>query len=213
MNESSNNKIKTRGFYEVFVAVVLLFMAVIAPIALSLLKGISAFSILAEAKENLLIGMVMFIIVVFLDILVAWGLMKLFINDQKYLSIIAMIFRIIYAVLLLLSLSVFMKLGNYFTVGDYKVVYNVFNTSWNYSLVVFGIHLILIGIAIIRSKFLSWILGVLVIISGFGYIFDTIIKVIIPNNVITISVFTFIGEVLLIIWLPVNAIRTKKIRA
>ena len=210
MNEISNNEIKRRSFYEIFVAVDLLLMAIIAPIALNLLKSISTFSVFAEAMDNLQIGVIMFIIVVILDILVAWGLMKLFIKDQKYVSISAMIFRIIYAGLLLLSLSVFIQLGNNFTVEDYKVVYNVFNTNWNYALVVFGIHLILIGIAIIRSKYLSWILGILVIISGVGYIFDTIIKVIVPNTSITISVFTFIGEVLLIIWLPVNAINNAK---
>ena len=210
MNEISNNEMKKRAFYEIFVAVDLLLMAVIAPIALNLLKGISTFSVFAEAMDNLQVGVIMFIIVVILDILVAWGLMKLFINDQKYISISAMIFRIIYAGLLLLSLSVFLQLGNNFTVDDYKIVYNVFNTNWSYALVVFGVHLILIGIAIIRSKYLSWILGILVIISGFGYIFDTIIKVIVPNTFITISVFTFIGEVLLIIWLPLNAINNAK---
>jgi hypothetical protein len=88
--------------------------------------------------------------------------------------------------------------------------FNSFDSNWNAALCIFGLHLIFLGIVIIRSGFLSWILGVLVVIAGFGYMFDFIITLIIPNTTLTISGFTFIGEALLIIWLPINAIRLKK---
>jgi hypothetical protein len=121
-----------------------------------------------------------------------------------------MIIRWIYGVLLLLSLFPLIHISNEITSDNMIKAFNSFDSNWNAALCIFGLHLIFLGIVIIRSGFLSWILGVLVVIAGFGYMFDFIITLIIPNTTLTISGFTFIGEALLIIWLPINAIRLKK---
>ena len=54
------------------------------------------------------------------------------------------------------------------------------------------------------------ILGLLVLIAGLGYTLDTFIALLLPQVNVTLSLFTFIGEVLLAIWLLVKGLRAKE---
>ncbi|MGB7876995.1 MAG: DUF4386 domain-containing protein, partial [Anaerolineales bacterium] len=54
---------------------------------------------------------------------------------------------------------------------------------------------------VFKSGYIPKILGILVIVAGLGYLIDNIGKLLSPNYNVTIAMFTFIGEVLLIFWL------------
>lgn len=57
------------------------------------------------------------------------------------------------------------------------------------------------GYLIFRSGFLPGWLGILLIIGGGGYLVDVVLMVLFPNVNVRIGVFTFIGELLLPLWL------------
>ncbi len=179
----------------------LLVMAVIAPLGLNILEKYSNQNI----NSMLGFGLLLFCLVAILDILVGYTLKNVFINVNKEIATISMILRIVYAVYLLLIL-IYIYLGK----TEPNLKYSQFNILWSYGLIVFGIHLIVLAYLIYKSKFISKILGVLVFISGFGYIFDTVVKIIQPNSTLEISIITFIGEVLLIFWFPINVIKNKR---
>lgn len=78
---------------------------------------------------------------------------------------------------------------------------DAFKNSWDLGLVLFGIHLLVLGYLAFQSGYVPRFLGILVVIAGLGYLTDGFGKFLSPNYSVTISMFTFIGEALLIFWL------------
>jgi hypothetical protein len=53
-------------------------------------------------------------------------------------------------------------------------------------------------------------LGVLLIIGGLGYLIDFFTIVLFPNFNVTISEFTFLGELLLPLWLLIKGVNAEQ---
>jgi hypothetical protein len=200
----------------------LLIMAILAPIAsfgifeTLIVPGdatTTANNIVASAG-SFRIGICFSLIVAILDIVAAWALYVLLKPVNKSLSLLAAWFRIVYAAILAFALSnlfIVLQLLNgegYFKAFDIDQLYaqvmlflNAFTDGWDLGLVIFGLHLLVLGYLAFKSDYNSKILGVLVIIAGLGYTIDSFGKIISPNYSVEISMYTFIGEVLLIFWL------------
>lgn len=86
--------------------------------------------------------------------------------------------------------------------------------GYNISLLFFGVHLILLGYLIYKSKLFARVLGILLLIGGICYIansltwflFPSFVKMIYPAILIPCS----IGELLFSIWLLIKGVKTKK---
>jgi hypothetical protein len=63
---------------------------------------------------------------------------------------------------------------------------------------------------VFKSGYIPRILGVLLIISGSGYLIDSFGKFLLPNYDLTISMFTFIGEVCLLLWLLIKGVNVEQ---
>lgn len=76
-----------------------------------------------------------------------------------------------------------------------------FNDIWKISLILFGLHLVLIGYLACKSGYVPRALGILLAIGGGGYLFDSLTGLLTANHSANVAAFTFIGEALFMIWL------------
>jgi hypothetical protein len=79
-----------------------------------------------------------------------------------------------------------------------------FHPLWQIGLIVFGVHLSVIGDLAWRADFIHVVFGVLGVISGLGYIVDGFGTLLNPHYSLGLAMFTFIGEVVLIFRLLVR---------
>jgi hypothetical protein len=70
-----------------------------------------------------------------------------------------------------------------------------------------GLWLLPMGYLVFKSGFLPRIIGILLIIAGFGYVIDSIALFLLPDLNIHITQFTFIGELLFLLWLLFKGVK------
>jgi hypothetical protein len=71
-------------------------------------------------------------------------------------------------------------------------------------MIVFGFHLLIIGYLIFRAGYMKRILGILLILASAGYLIDGIGNILSKDYNVTIALYTFIGELVLIFWLLIK---------
>jgi hypothetical protein len=175
------------------------------------------------ASQNLFrIGICCLLINAILDVVVAWALYIVLKPVNKSLSLLGAWFRIVYATILVVALNNLLNVIQLLNGADYQKAFetdqvnaqvmlsiNAFNAGWNLGMVIFGLHLLIIGYLAFISRYIPKFLGILIIIAGLGYLIDSIGKILLPNYNLTISMVTFIGEVLLIFWLLIKGRKIK----
>jgi hypothetical protein len=67
--------------------------------------------------------------------------------------------------------------------------------------VFWGLWLLPLGYLVFKSQFLPKVIGVLLMIGCFGYLFDAAKGMLLPDVNLVVSQFTFVGELLLPLWL------------
>ena len=205
----------------------LLFMAVLAPLAhfgvlQDLIVPTDAAATVANltASEGLFrLAIAALLVVTFLDIVVAWALYVLMKPVNETLAVLVGWLRLaapaVFAVALANLLDVAQLVGGAAgsVVGaaqlDAQVMASIasFDNGWDMSLAIFGLHLLGLGLLLIKSANFPNFLGILVIIAGGGYLADTFTRILVPDFEFTFSLFTFVGEALLIFWLFWRAIK------
>lgn len=167
----------------------------------------------SETLFRLAVGSLL--LVVALDVVIAWALFRVFRPVHAGLSMLAAWFRLAYAAVFMVAISEL--LGALRLLGDgYLAVFDAdqlhaeallrieaFTDTWDAGLILFGLSLLIIGYLAYRSGYVPKILGVLLGIAGFGYLFDSLLAIVTPGASIKISVITFVGEFLLAIWLVI----------
>lgn len=71
-----------------------------------------------------------------------------------------------------------------------------------------GLWLLPMGILVYQSGFIPRFIGLLLIIGSFGYVADSLIWFLLPDVDVLMSQFTFIGELILPLWLLTKGIKT-----
>ncbi|HEY5809772.1 MAG TPA: DUF4386 domain-containing protein, partial [Povalibacter sp.] len=72
-----------------------------------------------------------------------------------------------------------------------------------------GLWLFPLGALVFRSGFLPKVIGVLLIIAGSGYVFDSLAQLLHPGFPVVTS-FTFIGEAALMLWLLIKGVNMER---
>lgn len=73
-----------------------------------------------------------------------------------------------------------------------------------------GLWLFPMGYLVFKSNYIPKIIGILLIIGCFGYLIDSFTFLLFPTWGMTISQFTFVGELLLPLWLLVKGVNVKQ---
>ncbi len=73
-----------------------------------------------------------------------------------------------------------------------------------------GLWLLPMGYLVFKSGSLPRILGILLVIGGFGYLIDSFAFFIVPDLHVAVAQFTFVGEVLLPLWLLIKGVNIAK---
>lgn len=176
------------------------------------------------ASEGLLRGRIVgFCVVILLDIIVAWALYLFLKPLNKNLSLLAALFRIIYSILFAYALfnltDILFMISGTESLGSIElsqmhfqttVFFEAFRNGWLIGLMFFAIHLGILGYMFISlSGTIPKILGLLLIIAGLGYLTDSLGNILSSSYHLSVSMFTFGGELLMMVWLIVMGIWKK----
>jgi hypothetical protein len=205
----------------------LLFMAVLAPLAhfgvlQDLIVPTDAAATVANitASEGLFrLAIAALLVVTFLDIVVAWALYVLLKPVNETLALLVGWLRLaapaVFAMALANLLDVAQLVGgaaDSVLPADQlgaQVMASIasFDNGWDMSLAIFGLHLLGLGFLLFKSADFPRFLGILVVVAGGGYLADSFTRILVPDFEFTFSLFTFVGEALLIFWLLWRAIK------
>jgi hypothetical protein len=189
----------------------ILAMAVLAAIVgaagpTGLLTGSDAGATLRDSlasPDTFRFSVVALVLVAVLDLVVAWGLFELFAPVNAGLARLVAWSRLAYAVVFLIAIS---QLVGVPTLGGLTE----FNDIWQVSLVLFGLHLGLLGWLGYTSNLVPRFIAVLLVVAGAGYLVDSFGYLLVADYSVSVGAFTFIGELLLGLWLVAKAGRASR---
>ena len=85
---------------------------------------------------------------------------------------------------------------------------NSFTNVWDVALVIFGLSLFILAYLTYKSGYIPKVLGVLLAIAGFGYVFDPVVRVLVRGSTWDISAITGMGEFVFALWLVFRGLRS-----
>jgi Domain of unknown function (DUF4386) len=151
------------------------------------------------------------------DVIIAWALYVLLAPVNRALSLLAAWCQLVYAAVALCSvfglLAVYQLLATpyYLTVfgsdqlhAQVWLLLHSFHFNWSMSLIVFGIHLVLVGYLIFRSGYIPWILGIALFVAGLGWMIAGVGPYVLPNVNLDFTFITAFGEIFFILWLCIR---------
>jgi hypothetical protein len=161
-----------------------------------------------------------------LDVVVAWALLRVFSTVHAEVSRLSAWLRLAYAVVFMVALSELAGVPALLNGGHGTTAFThdqlqaqalaktvAFHDIWSAGLILFGAHLIGVGWLAYRSGFVPRLIGVLLVIAGAGYAFDSFVSVFTEKAVFEVSTVTFLGEFLLGLWLLFRAGRVSAVAA
>ncbi len=166
------------------------------------------------------LGVAMLYAVIVLDVLVAWALLGVFTPVDRNVSRLAAWFRVAYAAVFMVAIGQLAGVPDLLTNAGYSTAFTpeqlqgqamvkveAFHDSYMAGLILFGVHLLILGYLAYRSGYVPKVIGVLLAVAGVGYIVDSVVTVFTEGTPFAISTVTFLGEFLLALWLLVRGRR------
>lgn len=168
-------------------------------------------------------GMVSFLVIFVIDVVVAWALYVLFQKVNPNVSLMTAWFRIVYTVFLGVAVIFFYQALQLLSGSEFLSVFDAgqlearallaadtFNSTWLIGLLVFGVHLVLLGWLVVKSS-APKILGYVLMVAGLAYVADTIAHTLLANYVdyenlflVIVAVPSVIAEGWMGLWLLVK---------
>src|SRR5664280_1616244 len=150
-------------------------------------------------------GILSLYVVAALDVVVAWALYRVFKPVSRAVSRLAAWLRIAYAGVFVVGIS--QLVGATRLHAQALQLINTFTNIWDAGLVLFGLNLFVLAYLAYRSGYVPKLLGVLLAIAGFGYVFDTVTRVLVRGSSSDVSAITGIGEFVFAVWLVIRGRR------
>lgn len=214
----------------VIAGVSLLLMAALAGFGyLVAVEGLVAYDDASENAASILestglfrAGIVSLFIVIALDVVVAWALYHVFVPVHRTLSAVAAWIRGTYAAMFALAVAQLIGVLLLLTSpgtgkpdprnAEALAGVNTFAGTYDAGLLLFGLHLLVIGWMSVKASYVPTWLGVLVLVAGSGYIVDSLGSLLSRGAWTEVSTFTFVGEFLLAVWLVIWGGRSPSIK-
>jgi len=172
---------------------------------------------IANNKTLFVSGIFGYLIMFVCDVAVAWALYVLLKPVNKSVSLLTAWFRLAYAVIAMVALLNLVTALRFINPADYLTVFEpdqlhaqlylslvAFQEEWGVGLIVFGIHLGLLGYLVFRSGYIPRVLGILLIISGLGWVMDSLRPFFFPNINTEFWMITVLGELIFMFWLLIK---------
>jgi hypothetical protein len=149
------------------------------------------------------------------DLLVAWALYFLLRPVSRSLSALTAAFRGVQAVIAigavlnlftafrLLQTDSLAALGSDQLHGQVLVLLSSFGYQWGLALVIFGIHLGLLGYLVYRSGYIPRLVGIALAIAGIGYVVYQLRPYLFPDAELGFVFAAFFGELVFLVWLAI----------
>jgi len=159
-----------------------------------------------------------FIIIILLDIIVSLTIYFFFKDDNSKLAFLSFLLRIIYTIIFIFSFGYLVDNVLLTSINNDTVLenYQMFYLLWSLGLIVFGFHLLVVGILMKLHKQIPKILWYLTILAGVSYILVHFLKNVFPEiseftttleNILSLPMA--IGEIGLAVWLIVRGGKAK----
>lgn len=163
------------------------------------------------------VAILCYLVTLILDVVIAWSLYILLAPVNRAVSLLTAWFRLVYTIMALcglLNLVIAYRLTHtpdYLTVfgsgplhAQLMLLLNSYRYEWSFSLIVFGIHLGLLGFLIFRSGYIPKIIGILLVLDGLGWVINPLRPYLFPNaHLEFIFVMSWV-ELVLPLWLVIR---------
>ena len=155
------------------------------------------------------------------DVIVAWALFYLLRPISTPLAALTAAFRVVQAVVSigaalnlftahrLLASQAFLDLGTDHVNAQVLVLLRSFSYQWGLALVIFGIHLILLGYLVVRSDYIPRLVGLALAVAGGGYVVHNLQPYLYPDVEIGFVFAALAGELVFVVWLGVWGWRSR----
>ncbi len=169
-------------------------------------------------QENIVIykyGVASWVLISILDIIVSIGLYVIYKGVQKKLAILTSALRVVYTLFLgIATAQLIMPLISNNEIANGLLYFESFEKIWSLGLIVFGFHLMALGVICFKSNFTPKFLGILLSFGGVCYILVHSLKSFPPHlGEITLTIESILmapmalSEIGFAIWLIVKFTR------
>lgn len=164
-------------------------------------------------KENLTLYQFMLwgiLAIILLDLLISWTIYLYFKNVNKNFAVLALGLRLVYT--FIFGIATYYLGRNLGLTDDNNTTimanYDLFHTVWSIGLIVFGFHLLLVGVLMKQHKLIPRVLWYLTVLAGASYCLVHVLKLAGPelaawsntlNNILALPMA--LGELGLAVWL------------
>lgn len=228
----------TKRHLAILIGVSLLLMALIAAFSFPTFTSIFVQGNPVETGINLAANSSKFIASIFgwigiaiLDLLVSWGVYKYYKKDkpnsdkkkaskfdQSKLAGLTGLLRLIYTLFIISAIVALGLAKNAGTAAQSYHFLSAFNSIWRSGLIVFGLHLIVLGLTYKKEGGRKWftiLMKCLLIVAGIGYMVQNIALLLMPSQIAFLAaiesifmIFMIVGEMAFALWMLIKGGKT-----
>ena len=227
INSTTNIPLRTAAL---IAGLAIFIMAIIAPFAelyvypKLVIPGMAeeTFKNISANKPLFIAALFSYVITCICDIIAAWALYVLLRPVNENLSLLTAWFRLVYTVIAIVALLNLVTVVRLLNTSDYLKVFkpdqlyaqvmlslNTFRYGFHFAILFFAIHLLLSGYLVLKASFIPRIMGIFLIISGLGYLADTLKPFLFPEFDSGFVTVTYFGELIFMFWLLIKGTRIK----
>jgi hypothetical protein len=169
---------------------------------------------IAEHQGLFLVGIGCFLLTFIGDILVAWSLGIFLRPGSPGLARLVAWFRLGYAILALSALFKLPPILRIVRTPDFASAFGssqleaqvsaflwAYRAEWTFGMLIFAVHLLLLGILVLRCGYVPKVIGILLVVNGLGYLVDSLHPYAFPSVKLPYLFLAFFGEIVFMGWL------------